>query len=531
MKSLLPLFILALLSACDTAKKSAAPAPAAVAMKSSSDGDGVIEVVFLQMNDVYEISPLSDNSGGLARVASLRKTLLAQNPNTFTLLSGDFISPSVIGTLKHEGKRIRGKQMVETLNALGLDWVVFGNHEFDYDDLADLQARLDESQFTWIGGNARLVTDTEVKPFFKNRPAGPEPCPDNFVVNLKDADGTTLKLGVFGVLISTGRKPYVDYEDVMRTAKKSMDVLRSKADVSVAITHLGISDDLQLAEALPELPLIMGGHDHDNMMHHVGATTVAKADANARTVYVHTLRFDKKNKQATVRSELRKIDNALADEPATAAVVAKWDKIKTESLASSGFDATKAVTNLKTPLDCRESVIRQNQAPVGGIIGSAMLAAAKHKPDCALFNSGSVRVDDVLAGTLLEIDIVRMLPFGGGITEADMRGSLLLKTLNTGWTNKGSGGYLQWEKIKREASGNWLINGMPLDENKIYRVVLPDFLLTGNENKMSFLKTTLNADGKTTSNPDVPALYKPDPKDKADLRNDIRLALIQYWRG
>lgn len=99
------------------------------------------------------------------------------NPNTITVLAGDFISPSVIGTLKNEGKRIRGKQMVEALNSLGLDWVVFGNHEFDYDDLADLQARLDESKFTWLSGNVRLKppvvtpgTTTFTQQFFKNKP-------------------------------------------------------------------------------------------------------------------------------------------------------------------------------------------------------------------------------------------------------------------------------------------------------------------------------------------------------------------------
>ena len=113
--------------------------------------DGRIEVVFLQINDVYEIAPLGDNTGGLARVADVRQELLAKNPNTFTVLAGDFISPSVIGTLKYEGKRIRGRQMVETLNALGLDWVVFGNHEFDYDQ-EDLQANRREVSRDGIGG-------------------------------------------------------------------------------------------------------------------------------------------------------------------------------------------------------------------------------------------------------------------------------------------------------------------------------------------------------------------------------------------
>jgi hypothetical protein len=61
--------------------------------------------------------------------------------------------------------------------------------------------------------------------------------------------------------------------------------------------------------------------------------------------------------------------------------------------------------------------------------------------------------------------------------------------------------------------------------------VLPDFLLTGNEVNLAFLKTEPAASGAGTTNPDVVALYRPDPKNKTDLRNDIRQALIRHLRG
>lgn len=516
-------FLLALLLAflaCDPAKRTS----------SAGTDDGVIEIVLLHLNDVYEIAPLSDNSGGLARVAALRRELLAKNPNTFTVLAGDFLSPSVIGTLRHEGKRIRGKQMVETLNALGLDWTVFGNHEFDY-DYEDLQARLDESQFAWIGANVRQVDGSTVRPFAKKRADGTlAPCTDHLVVEVKDADGTTVKLGVFGTLVTTGQKPYVTYTEPLSEAKRAHAELLGKTDIRIGLTHLDIEDDLKLAAMLPDVPLIMGGHDHDNMFHRVGKAIVAKADANARTVYVHTLRHHKKTGMTTVKSELRQIDAKLPDEPGTAAVVAKWEKIKSESLASAGFDAGKKVTTLKEPLDCREAAVRHGQVPVGQMIIDALFFVAKTKPECAILNGGSIRVDDVLSGTLTEFDIVRMLPFGGAINEVEMRGNLLQRTLDAGLQNKGKGGYLHWGRIRRdEANKRWLINDTPLDPAKIYRVVLPEFLLTGLETNMDFLKTE-PIDGKGTSNPDVLRLVKPDPKDKADLRNDIRLALIQYLR-
>ncbi len=503
------------------------------ARKATTGDDGILEFQILQMNDVYEISPTaSDNIGGLARVATIRKELLAKNPNTFTVLAGDFISPSVIGTLKFEGKRIKGKQMVETLNTLGLDWVVFGNHEFDYDDLSDLQARLDESKFTWFSANARLKGATWTQQFFKNvAGGGTEICPDNKVINIKDADGTSLNLGLFGVLINTGRKPWVEYSDWTEAAKKNYAELKPKCDVVLAITHLAIEDDKKLAAMIPEVPLLIGGHDHSNMRVPVGSSVVTKADANAKTVYVHTIRYDKRKKTCTVKSELKKVNASIADDPATAAVVAKWEKIMNESLNSSGFNATAVVTKLEKPLDCRESLIRFNPAPVGTMITEAMMAVSRTKPECAILNSGSIRVDDVLSGTLVELDVVRMLPFGGGITEVEMKGSLLRKTLETGLTNVGGGGFLQVNLARRDAaSGKWFIGANALVDTKIYRVTLPDFLLSGNEANMGFLKASIGADGKS-DNPDIPKIIKPDPKDKTDLRNDIRLALIKYLRG
>lgn len=521
LKLLSLLFVITFLG-CDPAKK---------AVSAGSD-DGIIEVQFLQMNDVYEISPApSDNTGGLARVAALRKQLLAKNPNTLTVLAGDFISPSVIGTLRFEGKRIRGRQMVDVLNTLGLDWVVFGNHEFDYDDLADLQARLDESTFTWFAANARLKGQTWTQQFFKNKPGGgTDICPDNQVVTLKDADGTTLNLGVFGVLINSGRKPWVEYSDWAEAAKKNAAELKPKSDVVVALTHLEVADDKKLAGMLPEISLIMGGHEHENQIYTIGKTTIAKADANAKTVYVHTLRYDKKTKTAAVRSELKRINGSIPDEPATAAVIAKWEKIKNESLASSGFDPDKVVTTLSAPLDCREAVVRQKQCEAGEMITSAMLAVAKTKPEAAFLNSGSIRVDDVLTGKLTELDVVRMLPFGGVLVEVGIRGSLLRKTLEAGAGNRGNGGYLQLKNIRRDEAGKqWFIAEKALDDNKTYLLVLPEFLLTGNEQNMGFLKASLDENGKST-NPDILSIQKADPKDKNDLRNDIRQALIFYLR-
>ena len=45
--------------------------------------------------------------------------------------------------------------MIDAWNQLGLDYSVFGNHEFDYGD-AVLLERMKESNFKWLGANVYL---------------------------------------------------------------------------------------------------------------------------------------------------------------------------------------------------------------------------------------------------------------------------------------------------------------------------------------------------------------------------------------
>src|SRR6266487_6687120 len=54
-----------------------------------------VSVTILQLNDLYEMYPI-DRQGGLARVATLRRQLEAENRNTIAVLAGDLVSPSAL---------------------------------------------------------------------------------------------------------------------------------------------------------------------------------------------------------------------------------------------------------------------------------------------------------------------------------------------------------------------------------------------------------------------------------------------------
>jgi 5'-nucleotidase / UDP-sugar diphosphatase len=329
-------------------------------------------------------------------------------------------------------------------------------------------------------------------------------------------------MGMFSVVLPSNKKDYVYYGDFFEAATKTYDILKTECDFVVGITHLNKADDAKLAEMLPGVKLLMGGHDHDNMIERVGETTVAKADANAKTAYVHTITFDTKTKIANVRSQLRKINESIPQDSAVAVVVKKWDDIMDVALRKVGMDRNDVVSQLAEPLDGRESSMRNTHTNLGDLIAKAMTASASKPVDCSVFNSGSVRIDDQLSGTITQLDVMRILPFGGKIVEVALKGRLLEKILETGVKNKGNGGFLQWDKIRHDQAKNeWFVNGKLLDVNQEYYIAIPKFMMEGKETNFGYL---------TAQNPDIQKITESNELEINDVRNDVRKVLIAYFK-
>ncbi len=467
------------------------------------------ETTILAINDVYEITPLANGAvGGMARVASVHRELKAKNPDTYFLHAGDFVSPSVLGTLRFEGKRIAGRQMIEVMNAAGIDYATFGNHEFDIDE-ADLQARLNESTFPWIIANLQHRTSTSTEAFYQERQGQRTPLAKSVILQTAKA-----KIGVLAVCLPVN-KAHVVFEDFYAAAAREYQLLAPQTDFVIALTHLEIEQDIELAKQLPGLKLIIGGHDHENMKHQVGNTLIFKADANAKTVYVHRLKFNPKNRRLNIRSELMPIGPTIAEEPKTAQIVQKWVQIANKSFAEQGFDPNQVVYSTTEPWDGLEKSIRNQPTNLTDIIGKAFLAASPGV-DAVIYNSGSIRVDDKLSGNITQYDIVRILPFGGSLVKVTLTGALLQQILEAGLANRGKGGYLHTQQVSQSVDA-WQINGQPIDVARTYTIATTDFLMTGKEFNMDFL---------APSNPGVKKMEL--PTGASDLRYDIRKALIAY---
>ncbi len=470
----------------------------------------------LQLNDVYEIAPIQGNKyGGMARVAALYNHLKQENKNTMLVLAGDFLNPSLLGTMKVNGERVRGRQMVEVMNAMNFDLVAFGNHEFDL-SYNDLQNRLNESHFEWISANV-FHKEKGRNHFFHKVIEGKKEAVNETYIQEYTIDGKSVKIGFISVCIPSNPKSYVSYSDIYVEAERTYHELQSKVDVVLGLTHVTIEEDKKIAELLPNIPLIMGGHEHNNMYVKEGDTYIAKADANAKTVYIHRLEFNPKTRQLNFKSELKVIDDTFPVDEKVNAVVNKWQDILKVKIKDIVDNPDEIIYTATEPLEARDTPIRSVQTNMGKIIAESMsVAYGNEHIDCAFVNGGSIRLDDTLTGAINAVDIFRTLPYGGPVFKVKLKGTLLKKVLDYGENAAGTGAYLQRYNVKRNGEGVWLVKNKPIDLNKAYTIATSDYLLKGFD--IPFLKK---------SNEQVLHIYEPT---STAIASDVRKAVIKFLK-
>jgi 5'-nucleotidase len=273
----------------------------------------------------------------------------------------------------------------------------------------------------------------------------------------------------------------VAYDKPLDTARRQVESLKGRADAIVALTHLEFDEDAQIAQALPGLALIIGGHEHLNMLARrgIGLVPIAKADANAKSVYIHRLRYDTATRKLSIVSEWKEINADIPDDPGVKTAVDRWRDAAFMAFRADGFDPPKQVTVLTTPLDGGEETTRTGSTNLTQIISNAMLEAFPNA-DAAIFNSGSIRIDDVLPpGPLRQYDVLRILPYPGQLLVARISGSVLSRIISVGHDadHTDSGAYLH---VARASDA-------PIAPNRSYRVVMNDFLLNGRETGLAFI--------------------------------------------
>ena len=431
----------------------------------------ITRITLLQLNDVYQTAALDGGkSAGLARVATLRKKVLAENPNTLFLLAGDTISPSVASTI------FKGQQMIAAWNVLGLDYACLGNHEFDFGPEVLIE-RMKESSFGWLGSN---VIDRRTNQPFNGMP--------RYVI--RKVGG--VKVGLLGLLTTdtaTSSTPGSDirFVDPILTARVLVKRMRAQgAKLVIAVTHLTMSEDKRLA-ATGLADVIIGGHEHELLQALAGRTPIFKWGQDARLLGRIDLNVDARSgKLISLDWAGLPVTNATPDDPAVAAVVKEYaDKVSAELDRPVGRTAVE--------LDATSLGNRNKETNMGNFIADAFKQATG--ADVGLLNGGSVRVNKVFApGVLSKRDMLAILPFENPVVKVQVTGAVLRAALENGVSQvveeSESGRFPQVSGVQFDFDGRkpvgsrvvkLTVNGQPLDEKKIYTLACTSFVANGGD--------------------------------------------------
>jgi 5'-nucleotidase len=380
---------------------------------------GIQPLRFVSINDVYVLDTLSDGSGGLARVATVRNRLAAEGPVLFTL-AGDLLSPSLLSKYYH------GKQMVEALNAAHLDYATFGNHEFEL-DRDTLVARIGESKFRWVSANC---VEARGNPF----------------PGVSAWDTVRMRntlVGIFGLTIQEDYRSYVRCTDPDSAGHIAADTLKKLgAQFIVALTHQTLAADQALLRREPSIDLVLGGHEHERHDVLVDGRHVLKADANSRSAqFVTVWGLPGAWRQAPTLVEM---DSKIPLDSSVQVVTEQWNARLQRKLGPQ-----KVVGTVKEPIDARDGVSRQKESPIGDLVTDAMRWGTK--ADVALLNAGTLRLDDVIpAGPLSNYTVESLFLFADDARTVTfpLTGARLRALLEHGVESAGSGAFLQVSGVR-----------------------------------------------------------------------------------
>ncbi len=422
---------------------------AACAMAPKSGAPGTVTV--LMLNDVYRIEGVEQGTvGGLARFRALREQLAATDPDLIVLHAGDFLYPSLLSRVYD------GRQMIDVMNRLDGDatafdprfFVTFGNHEFDKSALKQagiVDARIEESQFTWLGSGIDFVEDAGGQTLV----AAP-----NLVDHaLVQANGITV--GLFSITTHVKQPDYVsDLGDPLEIARRETAALRAAgAELVIAVTHQSVSEDSAVLAALGEAgpDMIVGGHEHARQQVETDGRWVVKADADLRTAAVIEIR-PRAGRAPLVQVSYRTLaGDDPAPDPAVAATVADW-------LAQ--HDATYCKESYKLPPGCldaplgrtkvtlvaEELEIRRYETNLGDWVVDQSLAELQPEgAQIAFVNAGSLRLNQDLApGVVTRRNLDELFAYANDLRLIRVSGAMLQQMIERATTEwEGNGWFLQ----------------------------------------------------------------------------------------
>jgi 5'-nucleotidase / UDP-sugar diphosphatase len=270
--------------------------------------------------------PTGVELGGIARRATLAKRIRDEQAGhgipVWLVDAGDISEGTAFSVEYH------GQADVEAMAAAGYTLGVLGNHELNL-SLAGLRELIGKAPYPLLCANA-IVTATGqplIAPSLV-REVGP------------------LRVGVFGLLTRDAAnypaaRDGLTIENEIAAARRTARELRTRADIVIAVSHAGKQMDEQIAAAVPEIDVIVGGHSHSRLpsgeliwraqslaVDDVGGTVIVQAHQWGGELGRLDLLFDKdaagRWHVARYRAELLPVTSDIPEDPQVAAVVSRY---------------------------------------------------------------------------------------------------------------------------------------------------------------------------------------------------------------
>ncbi|MBF0563692.1 MAG: 5'-nucleotidase C-terminal domain-containing protein, partial [Nitrospirae bacterium] len=281
--------------------------------------------------------------GGFTRLSSALEDVRRSNSNVVFLHAGDVF----VGTpyfLKY-----LGQADLECFNAMGLNALALGNHEFDKGP-APLSVFIKGAKFPVLSANVDfsgepLLRDI-VKPYAVLEVGGE-------------------KIGVIGVTtpdtqkISQGKSKAIFFDPLAALQLYVVQLKSMGVNKIILLSHLGYGKDLELAEKLSGVDVIVGGHSHTLLAH---------------TLLPHPLQAHPLPAQTPQDSDVLKAFGLFPEGPyptevkgadgRPVLVVQAWDNGKELGVIKVDFDADGVITSYKAePVIIVSSVQKEEETP------------------------------------------------------------------------------------------------------------------------------------------------------------------------
>lgn len=375
----------------------------------------------------YRGGTIEQTRGGFARLATLIEDLRSRSAATgipmLLTSSGDHTGGSPFSWLMREGEAPELTLMTE----LGYDVMTLGNHEFDHGP-ERLAAAIRAAGLSSSERSTIVATNT--------RPPAGHPLAS---VGLKrthlDTLANGLRVGFIGV-IGRGAARYspaaepVELGNPVRAATEAAAELRAAgAQIIIALSHSGMREDRALARAVPEIDIILGGHDHrlvgDPVME--GETIIIHPGASLDQLLVLPLSFAPATGAVTVRntgdgpSFVVPLDADVTEHAAVAARVADYERQLEQRISelTGGRFASIDSTIARSHFTIGDA--RGDESPLGNFVADAMRTVASEATgipvDFAFQATGNLRGDIVPGGgggRIVLHDLVSVISLGSG---------------------------------------------------------------------------------------------------------------------